>query len=117
VRRRARAADVFLGPLAEFCEEDWPPVEGECLTHYACHGAGYGADCVPRPGEFCGQLCYEHLARDYPDRPGLLADAKRADAYQRWHRARLNWLGEDHPLWFKEFLNSDYRQIRYGGRD
>jgi hypothetical protein len=60
--------ETFPGPLAEFAAEDWPPVEGECLGHYACRGEGYEAACAPRPGEFCGQACYESLARDFPDR-------------------------------------------------
>ena len=114
--RRRRQMAVFPGPLAEFREEDWPRVEGECLGHYTCHGAGYGVDCVPREGEYCGQLCYESLARDYPDRPELLVNAKRSDAYTRWHQARLNWLGKDHPAYFDEFLNNDCHAIRWPDR-
>jgi hypothetical protein len=106
VRRRSRQQDVFPTPLQKFIESEWPPVEAECLTHYACRGRGYTEDCVPRPGEFCGQLCYESLARDYPDRPELLARAKLADAFERFHQARLNWLGKDHPLYMEEFLNA-----------
>lgn len=108
--------DSFPAPLQEFREAEWPAVPGECLGHYACHGQGYGADCVPRDGEFCGQLHYEMLARDYPGRPGMLARAKLADACERFHRARLNWLGEDHPLWMEEFLDASgvRHRIRYG---
>jgi hypothetical protein len=108
---------VFPGPLAEFHEEDWPPVEGECLGHYACRANGYSEDCAPRPGEFCGQLCYESLARDFPGRPGLLARAKAADAYTRYRLARLNWLGEDHPAWFTEWLDGvgAEHEIRWPG--
>ncbi len=116
MKRRQKAADMFPAPLREFREAEWPPVPGECLAHYGCHGEGYGAGCVPRPGEYCGQLHYESLARDYPDQPELLASAERADAYQRWHQARLNWLGEDDPRWFAEFLSSRYHAIRYPGR-
>jgi len=115
VRRRGRR-DPFPAPLREFAESEWPPVDGECLEHYACRGEGYEADCCPRPGEYCGQLCYESLALDYPGRPELLARAKAADAYERFHQARLNWLGEDHPAWFEEFLNGSgaRHEIQYG---
>ena len=108
--------DPFPGPLREFIESEWPPVPGECLTHYGCHGAGYAADCCPRPGEYCGQLCYESLERDFADRPEMLERAKLSDAYERFHRARLSWLGEDHPLWFEEFLNASgvRHAMRYG---
>lgn len=110
---RRRLELPFPGPLAEFREADWPPVEGECLEHYACnYGTGYTKPCAPRPGEFCGQLCYESLA----DEPELLARAKAADAYARWKRARLGWLGEDHPRWLEEFLDSREHEIRYGPR-
>jgi hypothetical protein len=111
-----RNTDPFPAPLREFRESEWPPVEGECLGHYGCWGRGYGVDCVPRPGEFCGQLHYESLARDFPDRPGMLAAAKRGDAFTRYHQARLSWLGEDHPGWLAEFFDGDrYHEIRYGG--
>ncbi len=113
MRRRKKAADLFPGPLAEFHEEDWPQLEGECLGHYTCHGAGYGTECVPRPGEYCGQLCYESYERDYPDEPERLAAVKCSDAYTRWHQARLNWLGKDHPMWFEEFLSNDHHRIRF----
>lgn len=69
---------------------------------------------MPRPGEFCGQACYELLARECPDRPEVLAAAKRADAFTRYHQARLNWLGEDHPGWLGEFFDGDcHDEIRY----
>lgn len=103
-RRRKREDDRFPAPLREFREEEWPPVPGECLLSYSCRGAGYGGPCVPRPGEPCGQRAYEHLAREYPDRPEMLAAAKRADAWTRFHEARLNWLGEDHPDHLDEML-------------
>lgn len=105
--------ESFPGPLAEFHAEDWPPVEGECLTHYGCHGQGYSTDCVPREGEYCGQLHYESLARDYPDRPDL-ERAKLGDAYQRFHQARLAWVKDDDEAWMEEFLSSRYHEIRYG---
>jgi hypothetical protein len=105
VRRKGRRSDLFPVPLREFAESEWPPVEGECLGHYACRGQGYEVDCVPRDGEYCGQLHYEMLARDYPGRPEMLARARAGDAYERFHQARLNWLGDGHPLWFEEFLN------------
>ncbi len=114
--RWKRDEGPFPAPLREFVESEWPQIEGECLGHYACHGEGYGADCCPRPGEYCGQLHYEALARDYPDRPEMLERAKLGDSYERFHRARLNWLGEDHPLWMEEFLDGSgvrYR-LRYG---
>jgi hypothetical protein len=44
----------------------------------------------------------------------VLAAARRADAFSRYHRARLNWLGEDHPRWLEEFLDGDrHDEIRY----
>ena len=117
MKRRVQARDLFPAPLREFREEDWPPVEGECLGRYACRGRGYEEDCTPRPGESCGQRCYEMLARDYPDRPAMLASRKRADAHTRFHRARLSWLGKDHPLYVEEFidgLQADERMRRVG---
>jgi len=100
-----RPRDPFPGPLAEFHEEDWPPVEGECLGHYACdYGSGYTAPCAPRPGEHCGQLHHEMLARDYPGRPDVLARAARIDAFRRWKAARLGWLGEGSRGWAEEFF-------------
>jgi hypothetical protein len=112
---RKERADVFPVPLRVFREQDWPPVPGECLEHYACRADGYENDCAPLPGVPCGQACYELLARDYPDRPEVLAAAKRADAYTRYHRARLNWLGEDADGYVDEMIagwNTD-SEIRY----
>jgi hypothetical protein len=103
---RHKPRDLFPAPLQEFVESEWPPVEGECLQYYACRGEGYERDCVPRPGEFCGQLCYESIERDYPGRPDLLERAKAADAYVRWRLARASWLGEDHPGWLVEVLGA-----------
>jgi hypothetical protein len=91
---RKPGPDPFPAPLRGFREQDWPPVEGECLGHYACRGEGYERPCVPRPGEACGQRCYELLAAEHGGRPEVLAAARRADAYERFHRARLSWLGE-----------------------
>ena len=110
-----RAADPFPAPLREFREADWPPVPGECLGHYSCRGSGYEGGCVPRPGEPCGQACYELLAREYPDRPEVLAAAKRADACVRFRAARLSWLGEDHPGYVEEMIEGwgAEREIRY----
>lgn len=109
---------MFPGSLAEFREEDWPQVPGECLGHYGCHGEGYGTDCVPRPGEFCGQLHYESLEQEIrADRPELLERALLGDAYERFHRARLNWIGEDsQEAWMDEFLGGSgvRHRMRYG---
>jgi len=116
VARWKREPDLFPAPLREFVESEWPPVEGECLTHYGCHGEGYGTDCVPRPGEYCGQLCYEHLAAEYPGEPEILARARSADAYTRFHQARLAWVEGDEEAWMTEFLSSRHHEIRYGKR-
>jgi hypothetical protein len=107
---------MFPVPLQEFCEQEWPPVEGECLGHYACRGEGYWGECVPRLGEFCGQRSYEMITRDHPGDTAMLARWKRADAYTRFGQARLNWLGKDHPDYLAEFLDScgTAHQIRYG---
>jgi hypothetical protein len=111
---RKAPGDAFPAPLRVFREAEWPPVEGECLGHYGCRGEGYDGDCVPREGEFCAQACYEMLARDHPDRPEVLAAAKSADAFTRYHQARLAWLGEDHPDWIGEFFDGDrHGEIRY----
>ena len=111
---RKAGPDPFPAPLRVFREEDWPPVEGECLGHYPCRSQGYAVDCRPEPGDPCGQACYVMLARDYPDRPDVLAAAKRADAFTRYHQARLAWLGEDHPDWIDEFFDGDrHGDIRY----
>ena len=64
---RKPARDPFPARLREFRESEWPPVDGECLRGYACRGLGYEVDCVPRPGERCGQACYDKLARDYAE--------------------------------------------------
>jgi len=106
--------DPLPAPRREFVESEGPPGPGECLTHYGCHGEGYGADCTPRPGEYCGQLCYEHLAAEYPDRPEMLARARAADAYTRFHQARLAWVQGDDEAWMDEFLASREHEIRYG---
>lgn len=99
-----KQADPFPAPLRAFREEDWPPVEGECLGCYACRDAGYDADCVSLGGP-CGWRFYAAIA-DYP--PGeaalLTARNRRADAVHRWAQARLNWLGEDHPDWAAEWI-------------
>jgi hypothetical protein len=115
VRRKAKPEDKFPAPLRQFHEGDWPPVEGECLGVYTCRANGYGEPCAPRPGELCGQRCYGQLAADYPDRPEVLAANKTADAYQRFHQARLSWLGKDSDAYVDEFLEG-FRagdQIRY----
>jgi hypothetical protein len=60
---------------------------------------------------------YEALARDDPGRPELLAARRRQDAYARFRKARLSWLGEDHPLYVEEFiggLQADERMSREG---
>jgi hypothetical protein len=109
-----KQSDPFPAPLRAFRESEWPPADGECLGHYACRADGYAADCAPRPGESCGQACYESLAREYPERPEVLAAARSADAFTRFHQARLNWLGEDSPEWITEFFDGDrHDQIRY----
>jgi hypothetical protein len=115
VRRRAKAEDAWPLHLREFREADWPPTEGECLGHYGCRGLGYEVACVPRIGEACGQRSYEMLARDYPDRPEVEAAARSADAYERFHQARLAWLGKDHPRYLDEFIDghNPYSKIRY----
>jgi len=111
--RRAQG-DLFPAPLRCFREEDWPPVPGECLGHYSCRGEGYEAGCVPRPGEECGDACYALLARDCPDRPEVEAAARSADAFTRYHAARLAWLGEDHPGYIDELFDGDRsHEIRY----
>lgn len=100
--RWADRSDLFPAPLREFAESEWPPVAGECLGRFGCnYGTGYTAPCSPRPGEFCGQLHYELLARECPWR---LAEARQADALHRWRTARLSWLGEDHPRYVDEWL-------------
>lgn len=107
---RHRARDPFPGPLQEFVESEWPQVAGECLQHYGCYGKGYGAACVPRDGEYCGQA-----SGVTADDPGMLARAKAADAYVRWRLARASWLGKDHPGWLMEILGAgEAHRIRYG---
>ena len=115
MRRRRERGPGWPPHLAGFREEDWPQVPGECLVHYACADAWDRPPCVPREGEFCGQRCYETLARDYLDRPEVLAAAKTSDAYERFHQARLAWLGEDHPGYLDEFIGGfqAYERIRY----
>jgi hypothetical protein len=105
----------FPAPLRQFIEAEWPPVDGECLGGYSCRANGYGQDCAPMPGAPCGQACYDHLAGKYPDRPEILAAAKKSDAYERYHRARLNWIGDDGDGWLTEFIDGHrvHNKIRY----
>jgi hypothetical protein len=116
-----KRTDRFPAPLREFREEDWPRVPGECLGHYTCRSPLEGGDCAPPPGSYCGQACYEMLARDHGTE--ALANAKRADAFTRYHQARLAWLGEYSPEWITEFYEGDehhairYAHIRDQGRD
>lgn len=108
---------LFPPELVEFREEDWPPVEGECLGHYACRGLGYDVACVSVDGP-CGWRCYAAIEREHPSDPDVLARTKRADAWTRFHEARLAHLGEDHPRYFDEFIGgfSGYEEIRFGHR-
>jgi hypothetical protein len=101
---RRRRTEIFPAPLQQFAESEWPPVGGECLGRFACRGEGYGTDCVPGPGESCGQLFYATLG------PGRLAAERRADAVYRWRDARLSWLGRDHPGYLDEFLDCYVRE-------
>ena len=114
--RWKREPDLFPGPLREFVESEWPQLEGECLGHYGCHGEGYEVDCVPRPGEYCGQRSYEMIERDHPGDSAMLARWRRADAYKRFHQERLAWVKDDDEAWMTEFLSSREHEIRYGKR-
>jgi len=115
VRRKAKPEDKFPAPLREFREADWPPVPGECLESYACRANGYEEPCAPRPGDPCGQACYRRLAASHPDRPEVLAAARLADAYKRFHLARLAWLTGDSDGWLDEFIEGSQASdaIRY----
>src|SRR5260221_881026 len=105
-------AGKLPAPLREFVEAEWPPVPGECLGHYTCRSALETGDCRPRDGEYCGQACYEALARDHGTE--ALANAKAADAFTRFHQARLNWFGEGTEGWMDEFCDGDrHHEIRY----
>ena len=104
---RKGTEEKFPPRLRSFREADWPQVPGECLERYSCHGEGYDGPCAPRPGESCGQLHLEALARDHPDRPEMLANARRAHAFARYHQARLAFLGTDHPDWVAEYFEND----------
>lgn len=107
-----KVADPFPAPLREFREQDWPPASGEHLGHYWC--CGPAPDPAPEPGKACGDRGYAMLAAEYPDRPEVVAAARRADAFTRFHQARLTWLGEDHPGWIGEFFDGDrHHEIRY----
>jgi hypothetical protein len=110
---RHRPVDVFPAPLREFREAEWPPVPGEHLGHYWC--CGPAPDPAPEPGEACGDRCYAMLTRDHPDRPEVVAAAKRADAFTRYHQARLSWLAEDDPAYVGEVVAGwrAYEKIRY----
>jgi hypothetical protein len=110
---RKQGPDPVPAPLRRFREEDWPPVPGECLEHYSCRANGYEQDCAPRPGEPCGQACYEHLAAEFPGRPEVLAAARRADAYTRFSLARQAWLGEGSDGYLEEVFDATADEIRY----
>lgn len=87
--RWRKVRDSFPSPLAEFVAAEWPPVEGECLEHYTCRERGYDEACVSLDGP-CGW-------RFYAAYPGHAEAQQERDARTRWRRARLSWLGEDHP--------------------
>ena len=116
-----KTADPFPGPLREFREEDWPPVDGECLSHYSCRDRGYGEECVSIGGP-CGWRSYAMIITDFPGDVAMLARWRRADAYTRWRKARLGWLassiGEDDPRYVEEWVAGmdDGHEIRYGRR-
>jgi hypothetical protein len=114
---RRRRQELYPAPLREFHEEDWPPVAGECLGGYACRAWGYIEDCRPREHEVCGERSYQHLRDTYPpDRAEVMVAAwRRADAAYRFHRARLSWLGDDHPGSLDEFLEAHHHEheLRY----
>jgi hypothetical protein len=103
---------MFPAPLRVFREEDWPPVPGEHLGHYWC--CAPDPHPAPEPGEVCGDRCCAMLAREHPGRPEVLAAARRADAFTRYHQARLSWLGEDHPGYVEELFEGDqHEEIRH----
>jgi hypothetical protein len=112
---RKPVPDLFPAPLREFREAEWPPVEGECLGHYSCRADGYSFECAPREGVPCGQACYDHLALEYAERPEVLAAVLRADAYTRFHEARLSWLGKDSDGYVDEMIEGFqvHERIRY----
>jgi len=90
--------------LLRFDPAQWPPVAGECLGRFACRGEGYSTACVPVAGEECGDRFYfRHVA------PGRAEAERRKDAAYRWRRARLAWLGKDHPGYPDEFFDSLHR--------
>ena len=97
---RKATRDQFPAPLRLFRERDWPAVPGEHLGHYWC--CAPDPQPAPEPGETCGARCYASLA------------AKSADAFTRYHQARLSWLGEDHPDYVDELFDGDrHDEIRY----
>jgi hypothetical protein len=111
-----KAQERFPAPLRQFTESGWPRVPGEHLGHYWC--CGPRPEPAPEPGEECGDRCYAMLTADYPDQPEMLAAAKRADAFTRYHTARLAWLGEDHPDFITELFDGDrHHEIRYAWLD
>lgn len=90
--------------LMRFDPAQWPPVPGECLGRFACRGEGYGAPCVPVPGEECGDRFY---FRHVP--PERAEAERRTDAVYRWRQARLAWLGKDHPAYAEERFGAGRR--------
>ena len=109
-----RYEDPFPAPLREFVESEWPRLPAECLGSFGCHGQGYEVDCQPRAGEYCGERSYEMIERDHPGDASMLARWLRADAYKRWHQARLGWVKDDPDAWMDEFCSSQEHRIRYG---
>jgi hypothetical protein len=99
-----KRAEMFPGPLREFREAEWPPVEGECLGMYACRGLGYESACVSLDGP-CGWRFYAA-----PHAEGIAEAQRSREALTRFRQARMSWLagavGEDHPLWLDEFCRS-----------
>jgi hypothetical protein len=103
MKRKGRDLSGMPIELAVFEEEDWPPVEGECLGVYTCgywtSGFPYAGQCVPPP-DGCGAF----FRGEHQGDPDVLAECRRRDAEIRWRQARYAWLHEHELVTVDEWV-------------
>ena len=100
--RRRRGAVIEWPPhLAAFREEDWPQPES---------GPDPGAKGLRAPAD-CGEWLAALL--DRTGDPGLCAAWATTFAWERFAQARLDFLGEDHPLHLDHWLDLMGRSHRF----
>ena len=113
--RRRSPATGWPPHLARFREADWPQ---------PASGPDPGAKGLRAPDEGGEADCEQWLAAlqaKYQD-PGLTAAWRKTFAWERFAQARLDFLGEDHPLYMDcwlDWIGRSHRFVREyaAGRD